>query len=75
MKKARFTESPVMRVLKEVEGGRHVKDVYRTRGFRSQLLQLEIQIWRHGILRHQENERTGKKQTIKAEVRLFKSGS
>ncbi|EDU4545190.1 transposase, partial [Salmonella enterica subsp. arizonae] len=27
MKKIRFTESQILRVLKEVEGGRHVKEV------------------------------------------------
>lgn len=32
MKKARFTESQILRVLKEVEGGRHVKDVCRENG-------------------------------------------
>ena len=32
MKKARFTETQILRVLKEVEGGRHVKDVCRENG-------------------------------------------
>ncbi|MCD1127499.1 IS3 family transposase [Jinshanibacter sp. LJY008] len=32
MKKIRFTESQILRVLKEVEGGRHVKDVCRENG-------------------------------------------
>lgn len=32
MKKARFTESQILRVLKEVEGARHVKDVCRENG-------------------------------------------
>ncbi len=32
MKKVRFTESQILRVLKEVEGGRHVKDVCRDNG-------------------------------------------
>lgn len=32
MKKARFTESQILRFLKEVEGGRHVKDVCRENG-------------------------------------------
>ncbi|MFP1837382.1 transposase, partial [Lonsdalea quercina] len=29
---ARFTETQILRVLKEVEGGRHVKDVCRENG-------------------------------------------
>ncbi|AEX53452.1 transposase [Rahnella aquatilis CIP 78.65 = ATCC 33071] len=32
MKKARFTETQILRVLKEVKGGRHVKDVCRENG-------------------------------------------
>lgn len=32
MKKIRFTESQILRVLKEVEGDRHVKDVCRENG-------------------------------------------
>lgn len=32
MKEARFTEAHILRVLKEVEGGRHVKDVCRENG-------------------------------------------
>ncbi len=32
MKKARFTETQILRVLKEVECGRHVKDVCRENG-------------------------------------------
>lgn len=32
MKKARFTETQILRVLKEVEGGRHVKDVCHENG-------------------------------------------
>ncbi|RDK97497.1 putative transposase [Enterobacillus tribolii] len=32
MKKVRFTESQSLRVLKEVEGGRHVKNVCRENG-------------------------------------------
>ncbi|AUH02150.1 hypothetical protein CWC46_21565 [Prodigiosinella confusarubida] len=32
MKKARFPETQIQRVLKEVEGGRHVKDVCRENG-------------------------------------------
>ncbi|ECF5816257.1 transposase, partial [Salmonella enterica subsp. arizonae] len=32
MKKIRFTESQILRVQKEVEGGRHVKEVCRENG-------------------------------------------
>lgn len=32
MKKARFTETQILRVLKEVEGGQHMKDVCRENG-------------------------------------------
>lgn len=32
MKKARFTETQILPVLKEVEGGRHVKNVCRENG-------------------------------------------
>ncbi|HGG8990036.1 TPA: transposase, partial [Enterobacter asburiae] len=32
MKKARFTESQILQVLKEVDGGLHVKDVCRENG-------------------------------------------
>lgn len=32
MKKTRFTETQILRVLKKVEGGRHVKDVCRENG-------------------------------------------
>ncbi|ECP8492867.1 transposase, partial [Salmonella enterica subsp. arizonae] len=32
MKKIRFTESQILRVLKEGEGGRHVKEVCRENG-------------------------------------------
>jgi len=32
MKKARFTESQILRILKEFEGGRYVKDVCRENG-------------------------------------------
>lgn len=32
MKKACFTETQILRVLKEVEGGRHVKDMCRENG-------------------------------------------
>ncbi|ENF1795378.1 transposase, partial [Salmonella enterica] len=32
MEKIRFTKSQILRVLKEVEGGRHVKEVCRENG-------------------------------------------
>ncbi|WP_373853758.1 transposase [Lonsdalea populi] len=32
MKDARFTETRILRVLKEVEGGRHVKGICRENG-------------------------------------------
>ncbi|MGF6438593.1 hypothetical protein ABIC80_004282 [Kosakonia sp. 1610] len=45
MRKARFTEHQIIAVIKSVEAGRTVKDVCREAGI---LLQLEVQIRRHG---------------------------
>jgi hypothetical protein len=38
MKKARFTETRILPVLKEVEGGRHVKDLWRENAVRKPAL-------------------------------------
>lgn len=49
MRKARFTEHQIIAVIKSVEAGRTVKDVCREAGISgSHLLQLEVQIRRHG---------------------------
>ncbi|AJI81095.1 transposase-like protein [Yersinia enterocolitica] len=51
MKKARFTESQILRVLKEVESGRHVKDVCRENGVsEASYYKLEGEIWRYGVV-------------------------
>ena len=48
MKKTRYTESQIIKVLHEVEGGRMIKDVCREYViFERDLLQLEIEVWRH----------------------------
>ncbi len=49
MRKIRFTEHQIIAVLKSVEAGQHrQRCVSRGRYFRSQLLQLEGEIWRDG---------------------------
>ncbi len=54
MKKSRHTESQIIRILKEVESGRKVKEVWY---IRCHLLQLEEQIWWYAGIRYQASKR------------------
>lgn len=50
MRKVRFTEHQSIAVIKSVDAGRTVKDVYREAGISETIyLQLEIQIRWHGV--------------------------
>ena len=58
MRKWRFSEHQIVRILKFVEGGRTVKDVCRE-VWREQrhVLQMKVQVRRLGSIRHREDER------------------
>ena len=49
MKRTRFTETQIVAILKEADSGVPVKDrMPQVWDQRCNLLQLEIQVWRHG---------------------------
>ena len=57
MKKTRYTENQIVKALKEVEGGRNIKDLCRELEISGRdLLQLAVQVRRYGGLRRQEDE-------------------
>ena len=57
MKKTRYTESQIIKVLNEVEGGRAVKDVCREYTvYRCNVLQLEVDVRWYGGLGDQKAE-------------------
>jgi putative transposase len=58
MKKTRYSESQIIKILKEVEGGRTVKAVCREYGIaEATVLQLEEYIRRYGSVRYQTAQR------------------
>lgn len=60
MKKSRYTETQIIKVLKEVEGGRLVKEVCREYGISdATYIQLEGQVRWHGGIGREATERAG----------------
>jgi putative transposase len=49
MRKSRYSEEPIIRVLRQVESGQKVKDVIREHGISEQTyLSVEVEVRRHG---------------------------
>ena len=79
MKKSRYTETQIVKILKEVEAGRLVKEVCREYSIADATyynLQLESQIWRYGGVRYQTTQGVRRRESsFEADVCRVEPGS
>jgi len=63
MRKSRYSDSQIMAILKEAEGGTPVPALCREHGMSSAtFLQVACQVWRYGRLLDEADERAGSRE-------------